>query len=79
MFYRIMISKESNIINLLNTIQNYKNSNREKLFYNYVCDRLNKSLEHYKKRIDYEAYYLKYKDDLRLLRNINTLRKKNDL
>ena len=28
---------------------------------------------------NYEAYYLQYKNELRLLRNVNALRKKNDL
>lgn len=75
-----MISRENNnIIKLLENIQQYKHKDKEKLFENYVYERLSKSLENYQKRINYEAYYLQYKNELRLLRNVNALRKKNDL
>ena len=69
----------NNIIKLLEDIKQYKHKDRDKLFENYVYERLSKSLENYQKRINYEAYYLQYKNELRLLRNINALRKKNDL
>lgn len=74
-----MTSKENNIIKLLEDIQQYKHKDRDKLFENYVYERLSKSLENYQKKINYEAYYLQYKNELRLLRNVNALRKKNDL